>query len=161
MNGHDQRIYRTMAEHLDQYERGVIRLDHLIPSLNNLSTTVYDAVGNVVNLIGPVGCTRRTNRTPVSPNGASVMGFSGWDELPMHPKVSRRQVLAGLLAGWFGLARGRPQTRTPRDRAPVRWCDHPGTATTLIYESPPDLRAKGPPPPSPMILTYSNLRPLA
>lgn len=36
MNGHDQRLYRTMAENLDQYEGGAIGLDHLISSLDAL-----------------------------------------------------------------------------------------------------------------------------
>ena len=36
MNGHEQRLYRTMAEHLDQYEGGTIGLDHLISSLDAL-----------------------------------------------------------------------------------------------------------------------------
>ncbi len=36
MNGHDQRLYRTMAEHLDQYDGGAIGLDHLISSLDAL-----------------------------------------------------------------------------------------------------------------------------
>jgi hypothetical protein len=36
MNGHDQRLYRTMAEHLDQYEGGVIALDQLIQGLDAL-----------------------------------------------------------------------------------------------------------------------------
>lgn len=36
MNGHDQRVCRTMAEHLDQFEGGVVGLDHLISSLDAL-----------------------------------------------------------------------------------------------------------------------------
>ena len=36
MSEHDQRLYRTMVEHLDQYDRGVIGLDQLIPSLDAL-----------------------------------------------------------------------------------------------------------------------------
>jgi hypothetical protein len=36
MNGHDQRLYRTMAYHLDQYEGGATGLDHLVSGLDGL-----------------------------------------------------------------------------------------------------------------------------
>jgi hypothetical protein len=36
MNGHDQRLYRTMAEQLDQYGGRTIGLDHLIGGLDAL-----------------------------------------------------------------------------------------------------------------------------
>jgi hypothetical protein len=36
MNDKDQRIYRTMVEHLDRYERGELAIGQLIPSLDAL-----------------------------------------------------------------------------------------------------------------------------